>query len=334
MLRTTNIGSLFSPRQPRESLPVKLPCKANANALSHVFMDMVISGQHFNLEELEGKIPVGVIVPQVFIQGFSPENCRAVREENFQFFQTGEKRKRLLTLLEAREEKFLAPYNEIVQNSRLSFEEQFLSDGTPEKKYEDFIQFLTKVLNYREKIESAIFATSQQFINCAEHAAMAFVNELFSALQKECKQVFHFVHPQSSKTPANDHVYLVCGSTTLKPCSISADVNGVKNILAEMDGTIIDYWNNPMAGGVKLPAAQARAQFNQYGPLVAEIWDSITVEEFSAKEIHDEIEQSIFSQKEKDFLMKYAGPRLTDVMMLGIAPLSDGTSTKHFSPST
>ena len=332
-MRTTNIGSLFNPRQSREFLPVKLPCKANANALSHVFMDMVISGQHFNLEELEGKVPVGVTVPQVFIQGFSAENCKAIREENFQFFQSGEKRKRLLGLLEAREEKFLAPYDAIVRHSHRDFAEQFLFERTSEKKREALIQLLTKVLNYREKIESAIFATSQKYINCAEHTAMAFVNELFSALQKDSKQVFHFVHPLSSETPANDHVYLVCGSTTLKPCSISANVNGVKDILAEMDGTIIDYWNNPMAGGIQLPAAQARKQFNQYGPLVAETWDSIIVEEFHAKEIHDEIEQSIFSKREKDFLMQYAGPRLADVMMSGIAPLSDRISTKHFSPS-
>lgn len=270
-------------RTPFESELPKLPKKCNGNAPSDVYQDVTLN-------------------PKVGIIGrFSPWNLATLerilddrprtlsaqkhfeewhRNTSQSFFQNAR------NVLSEKEEKHDSFTSVLEDEAWKEFYDLSSHISSAEKKIV-LEQQLIKVLQYRFHTEAAIFASQLDYINCGEHASIAFVDELIRAKNgdwpKDRSLKLYYISLGATES-ANDHHFLVVGSTTLPETElITHDKVRIASILEAMDGEIVDNWNNPKAGGLRLSASAARKKFLMYSPRISEAWDCMEIAEYSAK---------------------------------------------------
>lgn len=296
-----------------------LPKKCNANTPSSIFLDVLLNNSHFKSKD-DAKI--GSYIPWQLatkkrIEGNAAYSSSIAKHyliwlnvTSQSFFHDAE------NLLREEEERY------IVRMSKLEdapFKE--LNDLLPpfisKDEISDLEQKLTQVLEYRFRIEIAIFASQLNYINCGEHAAIAFVETLIESEKgywpANTPLNIHYISLGNTEDCIG-HRFLVRGSTTLpSKQQIIHDQKAVARILDEMDGEIIDHWNNPQAGGLRLSTTEAKRTFGMYSSEVSQVWDCMEIIGYHAQNMHSQIKDMHISEEVKDFFLKYAGPTLAEI---------------------
>lgn len=228
-------------------------------------------------------------------------------------------------LVKNRELKFHRPFDTLHQQAILALKIILQKVSLTSQQTEAIQTMFSKINHYRLLMERAIFSQHQQTISCDEHAARTYVDELVRAKNgdwpKKMLKKLHLI-TLHSHDEQKSHVFMVAGSNTLLSGNYLHNVTAVKNILGNLKGTIIDYWNHPEAGGVRMRADKAREQYNMYGARASVAWDSIKIEELLIHEIHDDIEKMKVPEVIKACLLHYAGPRVEEIQQ-GLPPLAE-----------
>jgi hypothetical protein len=220
-------------------------------------------------------------------------------------------------LLKDRGNYLLYPFEQLKKDSSLKMK-QIRKSALNAGEVKRFSSLFDVILDYRLVIETAIFAKRQKITNCVEKAAIAIVEELARSengeWSKQLPRTLHKIVLFHSARADYSHVFVVAGSKKLKSGFIAGDKQAVAKLLRGMGGDIIDGWNHPKVGGVRMAASQAAQQFSLYGrdPFA---FDTIEVKEFPvAFGINQQILDTNLPDQATSFLRELAGPSPSSVL--------------------
>lgn len=309
---------LVSTKETRASCSVaKISPKDNANAPSNIYLDIV-----------DHEIPpfhCGCFVPRVCLVPLKKDPESIVQSCKTELSIVETFKSECDALLQHRDLEFHQPFYALHKKCAARLQTILKKTSLKQQQVDAIYILFRRVSFYRLLTERVIFSEHQHRVNCDEQAARAYMNELWRATYegwpKKILKKLHVITLHSRDT-TRSHVFLVAGSSTLKACHYPHCITAVKNILGNMQGTVIDYWNNPKAGGVRMRADKARKRYKMYGHLASTAWDSIAVAELPACEIHEEIMKMQMPEAVRACLLDYAGPRLEEIMR-GLPLLSE-----------
>jgi len=289
----------------------------NANQISDGFLD-VLTPQAKN-EERGKNYEVGTFLPSECLS--QNQRCISDREVILKnlFSKKSDPLKKLREIT----------YNKIVTDIvslTLKLKKEFYSTHLVDLKTQRIFDILfEKFSTYRLKIEIALAAKKIKLVNCGEHAHIAVIEELLRFHQNDYDTDFprkiHTISLESSRYPSSNHIFLVVGDATLEDIEKTKNKRVVKKILEKLKGVVIDHWNHPAAGGVRLPALEARKKFKLYSPEVADTYDIITVESYPTIFPQTQIEKTALPDALKKALMQLSGPSIEELQDIFFQPV-------------
>jgi len=187
-------------------------------------------------------------------------------------------------------------------------------------------KILLDIGKYRRMVSSLQTSRDLSHVRCGEQTQEALFKEMLKAKNNQWpKNRPKLVHEISVKNNSGEHAFIVSGSAKLQEVYkinradeklftrpvIIQDSQKIREILKEYDGTVIDQWNNPTAGGVILEADAARKKYNMYGPNTK--YTELSIVEIDVLDVHKEIDAMSIPKDTKSELHAIAGLDLEDL---------------------